>query len=150
MDLQLPVQSVPFTTNIVSSNPMNGEVYLIQHCVIKFVSDLRQVGVFIRFPPPIKMNTTIINEILLKVALNTINQTFIFAVYSWTICKNIIKLKIVSISFFKSYKVQYIGRSFMINIKVVPIYKSALACHGIQYIFYLISVFFSDLTLFPF
>jgi hypothetical protein len=82
MDLQLPVQSVPFTTNIVSSNPMNGEVYLIQHCVIKFVSDLRQVGVFLRFPPPIKMNTTIINEILLKVALNTINQTFIFAVYS--------------------------------------------------------------------
>jgi hypothetical protein len=53
------VQSVPITTDVVSS---------IQHYVIKFVSDLRQVGGFLqvlRFPP----------EILLKVALNTINQT---------------------------------------------------------------------------
>ena len=51
-------------------------VYLIQHYVIKFVSDLRQVGGFLRvlrFPPPIKLTTTIyITEILLKVALNTI------------------------------------------------------------------------------
>jgi hypothetical protein len=64
---------VPITTKIVSSNPVQGEVYSIQHCVIKFVSDLRQVGsflrVFIRFPPPIKLT-----EILLKVALNTINK----------------------------------------------------------------------------
>ena len=34
-------------TQVVSSNPVNGEVYLIQHCVIKFVSDLRQVGGFL-------------------------------------------------------------------------------------------------------
>jgi hypothetical protein len=41
--------------------------------VIKFVSDLRQVGGFpqvLRLPPPIYD----ITEILLKVALNTINQ----------------------------------------------------------------------------
>ena len=47
----------------------------VQHYVIKFVSDLRQVGGFLRvhqFPPPIKLNTA---EILLKVALNTIKQT---------------------------------------------------------------------------
>jgi hypothetical protein len=47
---------VPITTNVVSSNPVHGEVYLIQYYVIKFVSDLRQVGGFfqvIRFPPPI-------------------------------------------------------------------------------------------------
>ena len=40
LDLPLPVQSVHITTKVVSSNPFNGEVYLIQHYVIKFVSDL--------------------------------------------------------------------------------------------------------------
>ena len=34
----------------------SGEVYSIQHDVIKFVSDLRQVG---RFPPPITLTVTI-------------------------------------------------------------------------------------------
>jgi hypothetical protein len=38
--LQLPIQSVPITTHIVSLNPVHGEVYSIQHYVIKFVSDL--------------------------------------------------------------------------------------------------------------
>ena len=28
LDLQLPVQSVTITTNVVSSNPVHGEVYL--------------------------------------------------------------------------------------------------------------------------
>jgi len=37
---------VPITTKVVSSNPVHGEVYLIHHCVIKFVSDLRQVDGF--------------------------------------------------------------------------------------------------------
>jgi uncharacterized protein with PQ loop repeat len=32
--------SVPITTKVVSSNPVHGEVYSIQHYVIKFVSDL--------------------------------------------------------------------------------------------------------------
>ena len=61
LDLQLPVQSVSITTNIVSSNPANGEVYSIQHCVIKFVSDLWQVGGFLRafrFHPVIKLTST--------------------------------------------------------------------------------------------
>jgi hypothetical protein len=40
---KLPMQSVPITTNIVSLNPTHGEIYEIQHYVIKFVSDLRQV-----------------------------------------------------------------------------------------------------------
>jgi hypothetical protein len=43
LDLQLPVQSVPITTKVVSSNPVHGEVRSIQHYVIKFVSELRQV-----------------------------------------------------------------------------------------------------------
>ena len=32
------------TTNVVISNPAHGEVYSIQHYVIKFVSDLQQVS----------------------------------------------------------------------------------------------------------
>jgi len=57
---------VDITTNVVSSN--SGEVYSIQYYVIKFVSDLLQIGGFLwvfQFPPPIK----------LKVALNTIILT---------------------------------------------------------------------------
>jgi hypothetical protein len=41
LDLQLPMQSVPITTNVVSLNPAHGEVYLMQHYVIKFPSDLQ-------------------------------------------------------------------------------------------------------------
>jgi hypothetical protein len=40
LDLKLPMQSAPITTN-VSSNPVHGEVDSIQHYVIKFVSDLQ-------------------------------------------------------------------------------------------------------------
>ena len=58
------VQSVPITTKVVSLNSAHGEVYSIQHYVIKFVRDLRQVSVFpqvhvLRFPPPIKLTATI-------------------------------------------------------------------------------------------
>ena len=47
---------------------------------LKFVSDLRQVCGFLRvlrFPPPIKLTSHFVTEILLKVALSTIkpNQT---------------------------------------------------------------------------
>jgi len=42
------MQSVPIITKVVSSKPNNGEVYSIQHYVIKFVSDLRQVSGFLR------------------------------------------------------------------------------------------------------
>jgi hypothetical protein len=33
---------------VVSSNPAHGEVYSIQHYIIKFVSELHQVGGFLR------------------------------------------------------------------------------------------------------
>jgi hypothetical protein len=62
LNLQLSMQSVPITTNVFSSNPTHGEMYSIQPYVIKFVSDLRQVGGFLRvlrFPPPIKLIYTI-------------------------------------------------------------------------------------------
>jgi hypothetical protein len=59
---QLTVQSMPITTEIVSSNPAYEEVYSLQHRVINFVSDMQQVGSFLRvlwFPPPIKLTVTI-------------------------------------------------------------------------------------------
>jgi hypothetical protein len=39
-------QSVHITTNLVRSIPAHGDVYSIQHLVIKFVKDMRQVGSF--------------------------------------------------------------------------------------------------------
>jgi len=62
LDLQLSVQSVPITTKVVSANPVHDEVYSIQYYVIKFVSDLRQVGGFLRvlrFHSPIKLTAMI-------------------------------------------------------------------------------------------
>ena len=41
----VPIQSVPITTEDVSSNLAHSEVYSMQHYVIKFVSYLRQVDV---------------------------------------------------------------------------------------------------------
>ena len=71
------MQSVPIAAKAVSLNPVRGEVYSIQHYVIKFVSDLQHVGGFLqifRFPPPIKLIGHDITEILLKVALNSITK----------------------------------------------------------------------------
>jgi hypothetical protein len=38
LDLQLSMQSVPFTSNVVSSNP--AQVFSVKHYAIKFVNDL--------------------------------------------------------------------------------------------------------------
>ena len=60
--LQLSMQSEHITTKVMSSNPAHGEVYSIQHYVVKFVGDLRQFGGFFRilqFPPSIKLFATI-------------------------------------------------------------------------------------------
>ena len=49
------MQSVPITTDVVSSNLDQGEVYNI-------MSDLQQVGGFLRvlqFPPPVELTATI-------------------------------------------------------------------------------------------
>jgi hypothetical protein len=57
------MQSVPITTSFVASSNSTQEVYSIQHYVITFVSDLSQVGGFLRallkFPSPIKLTATI-------------------------------------------------------------------------------------------
>jgi hypothetical protein len=70
------VQLVPLVIKVVSSNPAHGEVYSIQRCVIKFVSDLRQqAGQWPVSPgtPVSSVNKTDsheMTEILLKVAYN--------------------------------------------------------------------------------
>jgi hypothetical protein len=44
------LQSVPITTNVLSSNPIQP----IQHYVIKFIND----GGFLQYPLPLKLTTT--------------------------------------------------------------------------------------------
>ena len=59
---------VPITTEVVSSNPVHGNVYSMQHYVIKFVGEGSVVS------SANKTDLNDITEILLKVMLNTINQ----------------------------------------------------------------------------
>jgi formate/nitrite transporter FocA (FNT family) len=60
------------TTNVVSSNPAQGEVYSLQYYVIKFVSDFRQVSGLLWVSSTNKTDCHDIAEILLKVVLKTI------------------------------------------------------------------------------
>jgi hypothetical protein len=56
----------------------------IQHYVIKFLRELRQVDGFLRilrFPPPIKTERHANTEILFEMALNTIALTLYFTLY---------------------------------------------------------------------
>jgi len=73
LDLQLPVQSVPIATKVVSLNPAHDWVYSKQHYVIMFVSDLRQFSLSTSVSSTNKTDCHNVTEILLKVALNTIN-----------------------------------------------------------------------------
>ena len=62
VEFKLSVQSVPIISNITCSNPPRGEVFAMQLYLIKFVSDLRHVGGFLRvlrFPPSITRTSTI-------------------------------------------------------------------------------------------
>ena len=68
MDFQLPVQSVPIATNVVSSNPVHGEVYPIQHYMI--VCQWLSPGTAVHSTNKIDLHD--IAEILLKVVLDTI------------------------------------------------------------------------------
>jgi hypothetical protein len=77
LDLQLPMQSVPITTNVVGSNSSHGELYSMQHYVI--VYQRLATGRWISPGTPVfstnKIDHGNITEILLKVALDTINKT---------------------------------------------------------------------------
>jgi hypothetical protein len=58
---------VGFTTSFaISSNPTHGEMYSIQHCVIKFVSGLRQVCGFL-WNGPLYLNTNTITYIFIQI-----------------------------------------------------------------------------------
>jgi len=51
-----------YLCNQCEMEPLSDKVFSIQHYVIKFVSDLREVRGFLRvlrFPPPIKLSFTI-------------------------------------------------------------------------------------------
>ena len=68
------MESVRITTKFVSSNPTQARC-IRYGTMIKFVSDLRQVGSFSPGTPVSSINktaATILTEILLTVALNTI------------------------------------------------------------------------------
>ena len=87
------MQAVPITTNVVSSNSVHGEVYTIQQYVMKFVSDLRQVGGFLRvlrFPQQKKIDRHEIAEILLKVTLNTIILTLTLNLRKYDWCLKVV------------------------------------------------------------
>jgi hypothetical protein len=78
LELQLPVQSVPITTKVVKSNPFHSEVYSIQQYVT-FMWHWLAIGWWFSPGTPVsstnKTDHHDIAEILLKVALNTIDQT---------------------------------------------------------------------------
>jgi hypothetical protein len=61
-------------TNVVDSNPTHGEVYLIQHYVIKLAAG-RWISPGTTVSSINKADRHDITEILLKVALNTITLT---------------------------------------------------------------------------
>ena len=67
------------TTKVVSSNPVHGEVYSIQHYLIRLFSNSRHAGLWFSPVTPVsstnKTDHSDIAEILLKVALITLNLT---------------------------------------------------------------------------
>ena len=70
--LQLLMQSVSITINVVSSNPAHGYVYSIEIYVTKFICDFQQIYGLLRVlriyplpPPPNKADRHNIAEILL-------------------------------------------------------------------------------------
>ena len=74
------MQSVPITTNVVSSNSTHGEMYLIQHTFVRDqVCQWFAAGRWFSQGTPIssinKTGRHNITEVLLKVALKTITLT---------------------------------------------------------------------------
>jgi hypothetical protein len=62
------MQPVPIITNVVDYNPSHGKVYLIQHYVIKFVSDWQQVADFL-----IKYNSKVLPQYVLNTTFNNVS-----------------------------------------------------------------------------
>ena len=115
------MQSEPIATNIMSSNLAHGEVYSIQHCVIKFVSDLRQVCCFLRVLPVSSTNKTDrhdITEILLKVVLNTLTLIISDILKSWVILCEFISLFIFDLTSYQLYFESWFCLDA--NVQIVP------------------------------
>jgi hypothetical protein len=60
---EMYLESMPITTKVERSNPVHGELYLIQQYVITFVNFLQQVCGFLQFPPPITLKSIVENII---------------------------------------------------------------------------------------
>ena len=96
------MQSVFITTKVASTNLAHGEVYSMQHCVIKCLSVFcsRSV-VFSGYSGFLHQYNFChdINEILLNVALNTITQTLITYYSNYLVCLATFASKLAGISF---------------------------------------------------
>ena len=96
----------------------------VQHYVIKFVSDLRQVGGFLRSPVSStnKTDRHDITEILLKVALNTIKQsnkqtcTQLFSSEMGSFCKHMFILLII-LSMRKRFQIKIVVSFFILFVE---------------------------------
>jgi hypothetical protein len=112
---------VPITTKVVSLNSAHGEVYSIQHCVVKFVSDLRQIWCFLVVLPVSPTNKTDrhdTTEILLKVVLNTLTLIISDNLKSWVILCEFISLFIFDLT---SYKLYFENWFYLdANVQIVP------------------------------
>jgi hypothetical protein len=91
--LRLHVQSVHISTNVVSWNPAHGEMYSIQHYVIKFASDMQKVDVFFPGNPVSSTNkmaatifSTIVESGVKHHNLNTKSQIVSFANKIFQLC----------------------------------------------------------------
>ena len=81
----------------------------MQHYVVKFVSDLRQVGDFLwvfQFPPSIKLTTKVVNPIKIYIYSEPFNINLLIAVMS--VCVVYIPLLVVSLFLFFVFLFLYI------------------------------------------
>ena len=118
--LQLPMQSVPTTSKVLSSNPDHSGVYSIQHYVIKFVSDLRTV-----VSSTNKDDRHDITEILLKVALNIITHNPHF----YIICD-----QLVSCNCYGNGRLQYATEVVYSSVCTLSIYVRCLTTSNNGYL----------------
>jgi hypothetical protein len=103
------MQLVPITTKAVRSNPAHDEVYSIQHFVIKFCQWFA-IGRWFSPGTPVsctnKTDRYHITELLLKVALNTINlskASFLGPHVSYALCYSRIEQQDAEIYYQKHY-----------------------------------------------
>jgi hypothetical protein len=98
------------------------------HYLIKFVSDLRQVGVFSPTTPVSYTNKTDrhdITELLLKVALNTINHKDIQ--YEWTNIWYMLERTRIATSYFKCLSTSLPGYKLLKSCKLSKINRKVLS-----------------------